>query len=225
MLMNSQHYCPTKFVAFIALAITLIAPPSLDAGILATWNERLTGGAGTGGSQPTQWRYFLVGPDGTRLFGDVVMNDSASGQTFTTMEGDVGFDAFVDGITDGNNETIDSRRGPFTTNYPYNLFDGIYGAIYKASDYGRDVSEQTLIGSAFAPDLAGATIDSIVMHIDNLDLNNVGSGSSTASYLTGDLVFTINGTAAPIPEPSAALLLLTVVLASALLVPTRLVRI
>lgn len=190
-------------VSLILLAIFLSVAPRVRAEVLATWSEQLTGGVGTGGIVPGEWRYYLIAPDGTRLFGDVFLNNSDSGQTYTLTQGDPGFDAFAAGITDGVNGTINSRRGPYTTNYPYNLFDGIYGGVYQASDYGRDISEQTLIGSPQAPDLKGATIESISMYAQDIVMTNVGSGNSTASYLAGDLTFTITGTPAPIPEPGS----------------------
>ena len=194
-----------RIVSLLTLALILAIAPMSRAEVLATWDERLTGGAGTGGIVPNEWRYYLIGPDGSQLFRDVFLNNSDSGQTYTITEG-AAFDAFVTAITDGVNGSIKSRRGPYTTAYPYNLtYDGIVGAIYQGSDYGRDVSEQTLIGSPGSPDLQDATIESISMFAQDIELRNVGPAGNNASYLTGDLTFTINGI--PAPEPGAGAIL------------------
>lgn len=170
--------------------------------ILAQWDVHLTGGVGLHGAFIDYWQMSLIAPNNSQLFTDVQLNDSSSGLSYTAQAGTPNFDSFVASITDDAAGTIRTRRGPANRDT-----NSIVSGVYYTNH-----SELTVLGGGIKNDLAGARIDLIRMNVIESDLNNLGAhksgnGAPSASYLSGDITYVIEGEYLPVPEPGSLALL------------------
>jgi hypothetical protein len=114
------------------------------------------------------------------IFGSLQIGSSSVGSTFIANSSDSGFADFVNHLTNGLDEPLGFvvEWVSFGTNES-NIFPGLYG-----------------------PDLYGAVIDSINLHINSLSF-----AYEASTWINFDATVTVNGEYGKVPEPATMLLL------------------
>jgi hypothetical protein len=114
------------------------------------------------------------------IFGSLQIGTSSVGSTFIADSSDSGFADFVNHLTNGLNEPL----------------------RFVVEGWGLGTNESNILPGLYGPDLYGAVIDSINLHINSLSFTYPAS-----TYFNFDATVTVNGEYGKVPEPATMLLL------------------